>query len=196
MTYIIIVIFYFQAQDPLLNSLDIDYEYILRQCRLYKRRRAAVRALLLLDCTIEAVDEALVLDLAEAKALVLQQQQLGADSDLLRQLWMEIAKVVIERESDMAVPIALIKESDGALTIDVSTCRFILSTGGWRALMCTLHDHCILIYHLHSILGLAAAPAELHGDRAFPGGDLHDAAGLRGQHPVPQEPDARAGRLR
>lgn len=79
-----------------------------------------MRALLLLDCTIEAVDEALVLDLAEAKALVLQQQQLGADSDLLRQLWMEIAKVVIERESDMAVPIALIKESDGALTIDVS----------------------------------------------------------------------------
>jgi hypothetical protein len=28
-----------RAQDPLLNTLDIDYEYILRQCRLYQRRR-------------------------------------------------------------------------------------------------------------------------------------------------------------
>jgi len=109
-----------RAHDTVLAALDVDYEYILRQCRHYKRRRAAVRALLLLDCPIEAVDEALALDLHDAKQLVVQLQQLGADADLLKQLWMEIAKVVIDREANMAVPIALIKESEGILSIDVS----------------------------------------------------------------------------
>ena len=108
-----------RAHDTVLAALDIDYEYILRQCRQYKRRRAAVRALLLLDCPIEAVDEALALDLQDAKQLVVQLQQLGADGDLLKQLWMEIAKVVIDKEANMAVPIALIKESEGILSIDV-----------------------------------------------------------------------------
>lgn len=145
-----------RAQDPLLNSLDIDYEYILRQCRLYKRRRAAVRALLLLDCPTEAVNEALVLDVQEAKELVLQLQLLGADTELLRQLWMEIAKVVIEREADMAVPIALIKESDGALTIDVRI--FTLHFIAFEAVV----DSFFLWFLV--ILGLAASPAKLHGD--------------------------------
>ena len=108
-----------RVHDGLLGTLDLDYEYILRQCRLYGRRRAAVRALLLLDCPTEAVDEAILLDLGEAKQLVLQLQQLGTSSEVLRALWMEIALAVIEREADMAVPIALIKESEGSLSIDV-----------------------------------------------------------------------------
>lgn len=109
-----------RAHDPLLNTLDIDYEYILRQCRLYRRRRASVRALLLLECTNEAIAEAIALDVHDAKQLVHQLQLLGTPDDTLKQLWMEIAKVVIAKESDMAVPIALIQESGGILSIDVS----------------------------------------------------------------------------
>lgn len=112
-----------RVHDTVLAALDIDYEYILRQCRQYKRRRAAVRALMLLDCPVEAVDEALALDLHEAKQLVLQLQQLGeGEGELLKQLWLEVAKAVIQKETDMSVPIALIKESQGVLSIDVSFC--------------------------------------------------------------------------
>ena len=111
-----------RVHDTVLSALDVDYEYILRQCRQYKRRRAAVRALMLLDCPVEAVDEAIALDLEEAKQLVLQLQQLGeGESELLKQLWMEVAKAVIAKETDMSIPIALIKESQGVLSIDVSS---------------------------------------------------------------------------
>jgi hypothetical protein len=109
-----------RAHDSLLGALDIDYEYILRQCRLYQRRRGSVRALLLLDCLAEAVEEALLLDVHDTKQLVHQLQQLGTPVEVLRQLWMDIAKVVIQHEADMAVPIALIRESDGIISIDVS----------------------------------------------------------------------------
>jgi hypothetical protein len=79
-----------------------------------------VRALLLLDCTSEAIAEAIALDIHDAKQLVHQLQQLGTGEVTLRALWMDIAKVVIAQEADMAVPIALIQESGGILSIDVS----------------------------------------------------------------------------
>jgi hypothetical protein len=81
-----------------------------------------VRALLLLDCTSEAIAEAIALDIHDAKQLVHQLQQLGTAEATLRALWMDIAKVVIGHEADMAVPIALIQESGGILSIDVSVC--------------------------------------------------------------------------
>jgi uncharacterized protein YlaN (UPF0358 family) len=118
-----------RAQDPLLSTLDIDLEYILRQCRLYNRRRSSVRALLLLDCTSEAIAEAIQLDIHDAKQLLHQLQQLGTPDEQLRELWLDIGKVVISRESDMAVPIALIQESGGILTIDVSVSSLLLCCG-------------------------------------------------------------------
>jgi hypothetical protein len=86
-----------------------------------------VRALLLLDCTSEAIAEAIALDIHDAKQLVHQLQQLGTGEATLRALWMDIAKVVIAQEADMAVPIALIQESGGILSIDVSVCNAVVT---------------------------------------------------------------------
>ena len=94
---------------------------------LHGRHRACVHALLLLECPTEAISEALLLNIHDAKQLVHQLHQLGSSIDILRELWMNIARVVVDQESDMAVPIALLQESGGILTIDVnsSTVYFI-----------------------------------------------------------------------
>eukprot|EP00428_Durinskia_dybowskii_P070223 CAMPEP_0170407188 /NCGR_PEP_ID=MMETSP0117_2-20130122/28114_1 /TAXON_ID=400756 /ORGANISM="Durinskia baltica, Strain CSIRO CS-38" /LENGTH=1170 /DNA_ID=CAMNT_0010664419 /DNA_START=122 /DNA_END=3634 /DNA_ORIENTATION=+ len=107
-----------KAQTTILNYLNIDFGYILRQCRLHGRHRACVHALLLLECPTEAISEALLLNIHDAKQLVHQLHQLGSSIDILRELWMNIARVVVDQESDMAVPIALLQESGGILTID------------------------------------------------------------------------------
>ncbi len=100
-------------------GFDLDYEYILRQCRLYQRPRSAVMGLLLLDAPAVAVQEALLLDLELAKYIASKQ----ADEELRKALWLEVAKHVIKLEVDMQRPIALIRESNGVLSIDVSSKR-------------------------------------------------------------------------
>jgi hypothetical protein len=109
-----------KVHDTVLSALDIDYDYILRQCRQHKRQRATVRALLLMDCHMEAVRAALALGVKEATGVVLQQQQeYGLDAELLRPLWVEVARAVVAQETDMSAPVALIRQSEGVLTIDV-----------------------------------------------------------------------------
>jgi hypothetical protein len=49
----------------------IDLDYVLRQTRRYGRRRASVRACLLLGLSQQAVDEALAVDLNLAKVSLL-----------------------------------------------------------------------------------------------------------------------------
>jgi hypothetical protein len=95
---------------------DLDFEYMLRQCRLFKRARAAVIGLLLLDAPAVAVQEALLLDVQLAKEIASRQEE----HEVRKALWLEVARHVIEAEADMQRPIALLRESDGVLSIDVS----------------------------------------------------------------------------
>lgn len=99
-------------------EIEFDYEYMLRQCRLFSKARSAALCFVLLDAPTEAVDEAIRsknLDLA--KTIASQQAQ----DSVKKALWMRVGMAVVESEIDMRRPIALVKESAGVLTIDVTT---------------------------------------------------------------------------
>lgn len=106
-----------KEQDSKGFDIAFDYEYMLRQCRLFGKKRAAALCFVLLDAPTEAVDQALQskqLDLA--KSIASRQE-----SDVTKKaLWMRIGLFTVEHEIDMRRPIALVKESAGVLTIDVS----------------------------------------------------------------------------
>jgi len=40
--------------------------------------------------------------------------------DTMKQLWLELVKASIAKESDMKIPVMMIQESRGVLTIEVS----------------------------------------------------------------------------
>lgn len=117
-------------------GFDLDFEYILRQCRLHHRPRSAVVALLLLDAPAEALREALKIDVVLAKQIAASKlavthaagddpdggsdENTAAANELQKSLWLAVAKHVIAAETDMTRAIALIRESDGVLSIDVS----------------------------------------------------------------------------
>ena len=141
--------------DGGLTAVELDYDYLLRQCRLNDKRRAAVYGLLLLGRPQLAVVEALQLDFALAKKLAMQQpqgeheQQQGLDAGwgafatsaygeaavlgagfglagesagqgVRKLMWLEVARHMLETGADARAAIALIADSNGALTIDVS----------------------------------------------------------------------------
>jgi hypothetical protein len=112
-------------QDLRINGVfahfDLDFEYMLRQCRLFKRSRAAVIGLLLLDAPAVAVQEALLLDVQLAKDIASRQDE----QEVRKVLWLEVARHVIDAEADMQRPIALLRESDGVLSIDVRMFAFL-----------------------------------------------------------------------
>jgi DNA-binding IscR family transcriptional regulator len=121
--------------------VDIDYDSVLRQCRRFRKPRSGVLALLLLDLHEQAVLEALAIDVAFAKKVVLRLVRLGlvlsqeggddgeqASKEAEKRLWMLIAKHIIASEETSSSHssgetaarqgIELIKESNGVITID------------------------------------------------------------------------------
>ena len=160
---------------------QIDCEYILRQCRLYSKRRASVYALLLMDSCdpkisanstnnssfwlginnnssfsgntedipvggllYEAVGEALLTDVNLAKEIARSYGLGQEDVALRKQLWLSIARHVVQtaggrdksekgnevKSSNLAAvaAIALIKESDNIINIDVIIVPFSCAT--------------------------------------------------------------------
>eukprot|EP01036_Dinobryon_divergens_P033721 gene33721-43579_t len=127
---------------------EMDCEFILRQCRLFGKRRASVYALLLMDCcnpqttkldtipsagmgllwtqnsNLEDLPTALLTDLKLAKEIASNEQH---DGSLRKLLWLSILKHVIDQGSSSRGPesksfatsaISIIAESNQIITID------------------------------------------------------------------------------
>ena len=134
--------------------MTLDYEFILRQCRLHQHGRAQVLALLLLDLPATAVQEALSVSVPFARFIIGRLMELD-DADLLgsgypqrgvqgadefnpdeaarhmkKTIWLQLARhiLVADDNPDVSTAIDLIKESDGVLIINVSS-EFELGVG-------------------------------------------------------------------
>lgn len=108
----------------LMEFVDVDLEYMLRQCRVYQRKRGAVYCLLLLKEFKQAVAEALVVDLDLAKAVTRRQE----DALLRKDLWIMIAIHLINNDNDVKKVISLVKESNEDVLIEVELCILNLSS--------------------------------------------------------------------
>lgn len=100
----------------LADVVAFDAEFVLRQCRLFRRKRSAVYALLLLDQPVQAAEEALALDSGLAKAIASHER----DPEVMRSIWLKIAQAVIGGADDMNQAVDLIEESRNVLTIEVT----------------------------------------------------------------------------
>lgn len=96
--------------------VEVDFEYMLRQCRIYHRKRGAVYCLLLLKEFKQAVTEALLVDIDLAKAVTRRQE----DAILRKDLWIMIAIHLVNTESDVKRVVSLVKESNEDILIEVS----------------------------------------------------------------------------
>jgi len=96
-----------------LDLIQFDAEFLLRQCRLFNRRKGAIFALLLVNNPLPAIREALCLDLELAKSIATK-CPCGEE----KKLWLEIARFIIAHFMDMRTAIALIAESGGILKIE------------------------------------------------------------------------------
>jgi hypothetical protein len=101
--------------QALQDVVSLDTEFVLRQCRLFRRQRSAIYALLLLDQPIIAAEEALNVDPGLAKAIAVHE----TDPDVTRSIWLKIAQHVIGAVVDMKEAVDLIDESQNVLTIEV-----------------------------------------------------------------------------
>lgn len=98
-----------------LDLVNIDPEFILRQCRHFSRRKSTVFALLLVNNPLQAVREALTIDLELAK-MIAKKYACGEE---VKTLWLEIARFMVGHFVDTKKAIALIAESCGVLKIEV-----------------------------------------------------------------------------
>ncbi len=95
-------------------SLTLNYDYILRQCKIFKRQRGIVHAYFLIGMDYEAVEAALKVDISLAKKVALNPQDISQK----KKLWLIIAEHIIAIDSNAKRALLLIKESDSALKIE------------------------------------------------------------------------------
>lgn len=105
-----------QNSNLLSEVVSVDADFIMRQCRTHKRMKSSIYALLLLKNPIQAVSEALKVDITIAKSIASKY----SDMTIRRSLWLEIAQYVVETESDMKKAVTLVHESKNTLQIEVS----------------------------------------------------------------------------
>ena len=101
-------------QEGLFATIKLNCEYIVRQCKLFKRRRGIVYAYFLIGMDYEAVEAALKVDISLAKKVARNPK----DPDQKKRLWLIISQHVIKTDSDAKRALLLIKESDGTLKIE------------------------------------------------------------------------------
>jgi len=101
-------------EEGFFTGLKINYEYILRQCKAFQRKRGIVYAYFLRGMDYEAVEAALKVDISLAKKVALN----PLDANQKKKLWLIIAQHVITADSDAKRALLLIKESDGTLKIE------------------------------------------------------------------------------
>lgn len=100
--------------EKLNQSLVLDFDYILRQCRQYQKRRCEVYSLLLLKDMTQAVTNALNIDVEFAKTIASKCK----DNELKKKLWLLIAQNVILNINNMKQAVELIHDSSKILTIE------------------------------------------------------------------------------
>lgn len=103
-----------QELGLLLEIIDVDLEYILRQCRIYQRKRGSVYALILLGNFKQAVEEALVFDIELAKSIV----QRHPDFQHRKDMWLQIGKYILSND-EVRKAVLLVKESNDDIRIEV-----------------------------------------------------------------------------
>jgi len=101
-------------EDGFFARLKINYEYILRQCKAFQRKRGIVYAYFLIGMDYEAVEASLKVDISLSKKVALNPR----DANQKKKLWLIIAQHVITTDSDAKRALLLIKESDGTLKIE------------------------------------------------------------------------------
>lgn len=104
-----------QQAQALEEVVPLDIEGLLRQCRIFHRRRSAVYVLLLLHQPLLAAEEALLIDVRLAKNIAMNEQ----DPDITRAIWLKVAQSIITTTSNMKSVADLIEESQSILSIEV-----------------------------------------------------------------------------
>jgi hypothetical protein len=109
------IMLHLQELNALTDLFPVDIEYLHRQCRLFGRKRGSIYVQLLLRNFLSSVREALTVEMQLAKTIARRQN----DPELRKTLWLEIAVASIAKESDMKKAVALVKESNDDLKIEV-----------------------------------------------------------------------------
>jgi hypothetical protein len=109
-----------QELTVLTELVEIDLEFLLRQCRIYQRKRSAVFALLLLKNYKQAVSESLLIDseLELSKAIIRR----NPDLSQRKELWLDVAKFIIKKDCDGKKAVWLVKDSNDDIRIEVVFC--------------------------------------------------------------------------
>lgn len=115
LSYFLQQLYRLQLNNALHEIVEIDKSFILRQCRIYDKKRSAIFSLLLLQNDIQAVKEALIIDLNLAKEIATSQQ----NAELRHHLWMEVAKYTSNSDNNLKNVISLISESQNSIDIEV-----------------------------------------------------------------------------
>jgi hypothetical protein len=102
--------------------VTVDAEYILRTCRLFQRQRSCVRALQLLRCPMQAIKEALKIDLKLAKSIAASEKNVETQ----RLLWLEVAGFIVANDPEIKKAISVVSDSDGIVQIEVRV-NFVFS---------------------------------------------------------------------
>ena len=110
-----------QDSSALLELVEIDVEYMLRQCRNFQRRRGIVYCLLLLKDVKQATEEALLIDVELAKFSARRQ----SDPTLRKELWISIAIHLISIATDTKSVVSLVQESQEDIQIEVLNRSFL-----------------------------------------------------------------------
>eukprot|EP00605_Chrysophyceae_sp_TOSAG23-4_P000496 GSChrysophyteH1.ASY1.ANO1.556.1 assembled CDS len=100
--------------DLSLSRLSINYDYFLRQCKTYGRKKGVIYSYLLLGMSYEAVLAALEVDVELAKEVALD----VSDQHLKKKLWLVIAHNAIRTDADARRALHLLRESEGCLKIE------------------------------------------------------------------------------
>jgi hypothetical protein len=105
-----------QELNALQEVVDVDIEYILRQCRIYQRRKGGIYALILLGNFKQSVEEALHFNTELAKSIVRRHPE----AELRKEMWIQIAKSILAVDTDIKKVVLLVKESSEDVRIEVS----------------------------------------------------------------------------
>lgn len=94
---------------------NLDREFILRICKRFNRSRSVVTAYLMLGMEVEAVLEALKIDLDLAKFVASKCLNLKHKKDA----WMQITAYLIQKDKDAKRALNLLNDSEGIVSIEV-----------------------------------------------------------------------------
>lgn len=98
------------------SLVGVDKQYLLRECKRWNRSRSLITMYLLLELPNHALQQALKVDVNIAKNVVSNH----SNSNVCKDMWLQIAKHLIEKCNDIKGALSVLSESDGLLKVEVS----------------------------------------------------------------------------